>query len=50
VFLEQYQGLLDANEIDPAFFEEKIKEALVIRGKTMRLQASWKKFSDKNTS
>lgn len=44
VYLEQFQGFLSAGDIDPTFFEEKIKEALVIRGKTMRLQASWKKF------
>ena len=47
VYLEQFQGLLNAGDVDPTFFEEKIKEALVIRGKTMRLQASWKKFSGK---
>jgi len=45
VYLEQFQGFLGVGDIDPTFFEEKIKEALVIRGKTMRLQASWKKFS-----
>lgn len=45
VYLEQFQGFLVPGEIEPAFFEEKIKEALVIRGKAMRLQASWKKFS-----
>ncbi len=53
VYLEQYRdiknGDLSANErIEPEFFEEQIKTILTTRSKVLRLQFSWKKFSDQN--
>lgn len=44
VYLEQYRDL-GKHAIEPEFFEEQIKILLLTRGKIMRLQMSWKKFS-----
>jgi len=45
VYLEQFQAFVEAGDIAPVYFEEKLKEALIIRGKTLRLQAAWRKYS-----
>lgn len=43
VYLEQFRDLGN-KEIEREFFEEQIKNLLLIRMKIMRLQKSWKKF------
>lgn len=45
VYLEQYRDL-ENSEIEPEFFVEQIKNILTTRGKILRLQFSWKKFSE----
>ena len=45
VYLEQFQAFVDAEDIAPVYFEEKLREALLIRGKTLRLQVAWRKYS-----
>ena len=44
VYLEQYRDLENKN-IEPEFFAEQTKAILTVRGKILRLQFSWKKFS-----
>lgn len=44
VYLEQYRDL-ENTEIETEFFVEQIKNILTTRGKILRLQFSWKKFS-----
>jgi len=44
VYLEQYRDLMESKK-DVDFFEENIKNYLRTRGKIMRLQRSWKKFT-----
>lgn len=45
VYLEQYRDLENSG-IEPEFFAEQIKTILTTRGKILRLQFSWKKFSE----
>lgn len=45
VYLEQYRDLENA-DIESEFFVEQIKSILTVRGKILRLQFSWKKFSE----
>ena len=47
VYLEQYRDLENA-DIETEFFVEQIKAILTVRGKILRLQFSWKKFSEQN--
>ena len=47
VYLEQYRDLENKN-IEPEFFAEQTKAILTVRGKILRLQFSWKKFSEQN--
>ena len=47
VYLEQYRDLENRN-IEPEFFAEQTKAILTVRGKILRLQFSWKKFSEQN--
>ena len=44
VYLEQYRDL-ENTDIETEFFVEQIKSILTVRGKILRLQFSWKKFS-----
>lgn len=49
VYLEQYRDLenpsASSGQVEPEFFAEQIKNILTTRGKILRLQFSWKKFS-----
>lgn len=45
VYLEQYRDL-ESSGNEPEFFAEQIKNILTTRGKILRLQFSWKKFSE----
>lgn len=45
VYLEQYRDLENSG-IESEFFVEQIKNILTTRGKILRLQFSWKKFSE----
>lgn len=45
VYLEQYRDLMESKK-DTDFFDENIKNYLRTRGKVMRLQKSWEKFSE----
>ena len=44
VYLEQYRDL-ENTDIETEFFAEQTKAILTVRGKILRLQFSWKKFS-----
>jgi len=47
VYLEQFRDLYHTNDNDDLgtdFFEEQIKNILMVRSKVFRLQKSWKKF------
>jgi len=49
VYLEQYRDLENpsagSGQVETEFFVEQIKSILTVRGKILRLQFSWKKFS-----
>lgn len=49
VYLEQYRDLVKS-EFENEFFEEQIKQLLLVRGKILRLEQSWRKYIKQDPS